>query len=92
MSDDGVVDRVDASSCFPGCGNSHKDPAMSKVAAATFTMCLGLSIVFTVMRGSNSARDTCGAIAAWANSAYRDLVRFLSHALSRSCAVPKQLA
>ena len=89
MSDDGVADKGDTAGCFPGCGNSHKDPAMSKVTADTFTMCLGLSIVFTVMRGSNSARYTCGAIAAWAHNAYRDLVRFSPHALSRGCAVLK---
>ena len=63
MSDDGVVEKEDTAACFPGCGKSHKDPATRSVTADTFTMCLGLSIVLTVMRGSNSARDTCGAIA-----------------------------
>jgi hypothetical protein len=49
MSVDGVVTDADTDSRVSGCGKSHKDPAISKVAAATFTMCPGFSILFTVM-------------------------------------------
>lgn len=48
MSDDGVVTEADTDSRAAGCGKSHRDPARSSVIAATFTMCLGFSILSTV--------------------------------------------